>query len=221
MPQINLGKIDQLTFEAKLAGIILTVLVVIGIFFGLISEIALAATNDDYYPNAEPSAWYILPGQMLGFTGTGFAPLEKIYITDENNGAVTTEFADASGNLNAPNLFAVPYNWQNTVRNFSVVGAESDWSIPIKITVGTFYPQITPSRWWLRRGQTLTVFGKYFAPNETVRLYENGQAIAKTTSTNSGTVTFTISAPTIGSKASLRAEGQSSDTSSARTIFLY
>lgn len=173
-----------------------------------------------YYPNAAPTLWYALPGQWLGFYGIGFAPGETIRITGGNGVVDMSATADGGGAFNMPQAVMIPFDWQNTTQTFTIRGNTSQWPSVFTIVVGTFYPQISPSTYWIGVGQSMTVSGISFAPGEQVRMYVNDSQVAQTTADGTGSVFFTITAPTSGTNATLSARGVSSGLSSTRVIYL-
>lgn len=176
-----------------------------------------------YYPNASPSAWYILPGQPLSFSGAGFAPHEMIRIQNQAGSAVLSAQASGSGSFSSP-LLTVPFGWQGSVRSFTVKGVSSGATAtpnPIRIVVGTFYPQITPSGWWVPHGESMHVSGTGFAPNEHVRLRVNGSIAGEARADGNGNVRIDMQAPSSGLRATLTAVGLSSGKSSTRMIYLH
>jgi len=185
-------------------------------------ETAAASMSTYYYPNISPSSWYILPGQTLGFSGSGFAPNETVHIQGPS-----TDFsakADSGGNFAAVHVIKIPYSWEDSTQTFTINASISDSNVtpsPLTITIGTFYPQITPSDWWVAYGQNISVSGTSFAPRELVRLFVNGAQVAEHRADAAGNVTFTTAAPSSGDTATLTATGASSGLSSTRTIFLH
>lgn len=178
-------------------------------------------TNVQYYPSVSPSVWYILPGRELSFNGTGFAPGETVTIQgDSVNTAVTTE---QNGSFTANRVVIVPFSWVSSVRNFTVTGSVSrDRATPRPITIhiGTFYPGLTPSSWWIGRGQAMNVDVNGFAPGEEVRLLVNGEQVEQRAIDSSGSASFSIVTPRSGGTAMLTAQGISTGISVSRIIFL-
>jgi|GEM_PF-2788046 len=172
-----------------------------------------------YYPNTEPALWYALPGQTLSFSGTGFAPNETVTVSGTDVRFSGT--AAANGTFNSGNAFVVPFGWQNSFRTFTVEGSISRFPNTMRIAIGSFYPQLEPSSYWVSRGQSMSAQGTAFAPNEEVRLMLNGQEIARTRADGKGGVAWVFAAPGVGASFDLRATGLSSGQSSVRTIYLH
>jgi hypothetical protein len=179
-------------------------------------------STSSFYPNAFPSDWYLLPGQKLGFNGSGFAPNEAIRIIGEGKDSTTN--ASGSGTFTINDAFVIPYDWAASTRTFTITGGTSDGNVtprPITIQIGTFYPQITPSIWWVAHSQGMSVSGSGFAPNEQVELMVNGTEIGRMSADGNGNVNFNFTTPASGSSAMLTAQGLVSGLSSSRTIFLH
>ncbi len=187
---------------------------------GTVADISPQPTSSQYYPNAAPTLWYALPGQWLGFYGIGFAPGETIRITGGNGAVDMSATADSGGSFNISQAVMIPFEWQNTTRTFTIRGNTSQWPSVFTIVVGTFYPQISPSTYWIGVGQSMTVSGISFAPGEHVRMYVNDSEVAQTTADSNGSVSFTITAPSSGNSATLSARGAMSGLSSTRVIYL-
>jgi len=183
----------------------------------IVKSDALAARQ--YYPKAAPTLWYALPGDRLGFRGVGFAPGETIWITDSARTSLSAR-ADGNGNFNMPSAVLVPFDWQGA-HTFTIRGTISKWPIVSAIVVGTFYPQIAPSSYWIGVGQSMSVSGVSFAPGERVQMFVNESQVARTTADGIGNVNFNITAPGSGASATLTARGLSSGLSSTRVIYLH
>jgi hypothetical protein len=165
------------------------------------------------YPKASPSAYYVLPGQSLSFSGSRFLPNDTVTLTFPN-GATRTFAASANGTVSMPNVMTIPYDWQNSRQQFTLRGTNT-YSIPMTLVVGTFYPQISPSSYYFPSNSIITVRGRNFAPNETVQVMMNGTAVAnvKADATGSLTTSFAIS-----QSGTITATGMSSGTHSSRTV---
>ena len=170
-----------------------------------------------YYPIASPSAWYILPGQTLNFTGSGFSPGEAVSISGAATGSTSS---GADGHFSS-GLMTVPFAWQGTTKTFMVQSVVSGASIPITVTIGSFYPQIEPSKYYVDHGGNLNAFGHGFAPNEMVNLLINGKQVMQASADSVGQVSFSFSAPSVGGSFELSAQGTLSHKSSTRTVSLH
>jgi hypothetical protein len=170
-----------------------------------------------YYPHAQPSSYYSLPGQAVRISGDSFAPNESIIITDTTNGAVITGLADGSGNF-ATSDVVVPFSAQNSTHNFTVAGTTSSTSVSFSIKVGTFYPQLSPSSYYVPMNSTFSASATGFAPGEVVHFIENGTMMGQAMADGGGNVSSSSLTVPTGPSFTLTAMGVSSGTSSSRTI---
>lgn len=178
----------------------------------LIPTIAAAA----YYPKAQPSRWYVLPGQTLNFTGSGFAPGGSISIT---GAAPVSGSANLSGSFTTLPI-VVPYSWENTRQTFVVRAAGSAYAIPLTVSVGSFYPNLYPSTYFIRMGQNMRVMVTGFAPGETVTL-SGGATSLQAAADSLGDASFDLTAPSSGDSFTITAHGGLSGVSASRTVTLY
>ena len=178
------------------------------------------AQSQEYYPNASPTHWYILPGQSLGFVGNGFAPGEMVMARSITGTKVLGARADINGNWATPTK-NVPYFWQSSSQTFYIKGDVSNKEIPITIYVGNFYPQIYPSTYWIGVNQPMSVQANAFAPGETIRLFVKNIEVGSMPSDSSGNANFNFTTPATGSSFTLKALGALSGRSSSRTIYMH
>lgn len=169
-----------------------------------------------YYPVANPSTYFILPGNPLSFSGRGFAPNENVSLY---NGTVlaSSYSADANGNLSIPNAVTISHGLENTVQTFRLEGSVSGYSKTYRVVVGGFYPNITPSSYYFAQGQQITVTGKDFAPSEPVNIVFNG-VNSTITANAAGNISTVVTAPFSGGKYAITAQGAWSGAVSSRTV---
>jgi len=170
-----------------------------------------------YYPTAQPSSYYLLPGQWLSFSGQNFWPNEPVALWV--NGNMIGSFTAAGGSVNTGNVYTVPYSAANSTLSTMLVGAWSGMSVSMNIGVGTFYPQISPSSYYVPANQSFNVGGSSFAPNEPVTLWVGGQSWNLTADGN-GNFNTNVSTSAVGN-VNIQAKGMWSNTSSQRTITTY
>ena len=171
----------------------------------------------NYYPTASPSSWYLLPGQQLSFSGSGYMPNSTVHI--QGGSVVLSATTDSNGSFSALPM-AVPYAWQNSHQNFSIT-SDTAYSIPISITIGTFYPNINPSSYYVGHAAHLSAWASGFGPNEPVLLLVNGAVVTQKNADSSGAISFDLTAPSSGGSFVLTAQGAYSSVQSSRTIALY
>jgi len=180
-----------------------------------------ASTNfyvSGYYPNASPSGWYVVPGQSLSISGSGWPP--NASITIQGGDGTMTATTNGSGAFTSPTI-TVPYKWQNSTQTFVVSGSGAAYSVPMTITIGTFYPNLNPSSYYVAQGSTMSASMSGFSPNEIVYVMLNGALVAQPTADGSGKATVSFATPNTTGNVTLMAQGASSGVSVSRTITLY
>lgn len=173
-----------------------------------------------YYPNAFPSSYYLLPNQTVTFRGEGFAPNESVSIRAPDDSGTFTFTADAGGNFSNQAAYTIPFSFAESQRTFTVVSSKSGRTISITTHIGTFYPNLFPSSYYVMRGQSMSASASGFAPSESVELLIDGAAAGSRQADASGNVSWTFTAPVGGSTFTLSAHGLSSHTFSSRTLTL-
>lgn len=153
-----------------------------------------------FYPSVFPSSYYLLPGQTLSFTGSGFAPNESIALFDTTT-TLATFTADASGSFTDGGSFTIPFDYAGTVRNFRIEGSTTGASFSVPIPIEQFWASVTPSSYYVMPGSTLSFSGARFAPGETVHVRDATSATLAEVVTNTlgsfangGAVTVPLSA---------------------------
>jgi hypothetical protein len=171
-----------------------------------------------YYPRAQPSSWYLRPTQMLSFSGLGFAP--NTPITIQGGSGVIQTTADSSGAfMTTP--FTVPYAWQNSKQKFNITSDGSAYPIVFIIGIGTFYPHLAPSGYYIGRSQDMTAKVSGFAPGEPVILLNNGALIVQQNVDSTGRALFSFTSPSTSGRFTLMAEGAYSHVFVSRTITVH
>lgn len=126
-----------------------------------------------FYPSVTPSTYYLLPTQVINFSGSGFAANEIIDIFEgQNQTPLSSITADSAGIFNDAGNITIPLNFAGT-KTFRLVGRVSNGVAGTDITIGSFNPYTTPSTYYILPGQTLTFSGGGFAANEPVNILES------------------------------------------------
>lgn len=147
---------------------------------------------DALYPSVSPSAYYLLPGQTLTFTGSGFAANETVEIREQNTSTVlATLTTNASGGFTNAGGFALPASYHGSTRTFVLTGTTSHASASTGMTIGDFFPSVTPSVYWSLPGGPLSFSGSGFAANESVSVYRGTNTTALATFTTDANGSFT------------------------------
>jgi hypothetical protein len=150
-----------------------------------------SVTVGQYFPNVYPSAYYLMPGGSLGFSGSGFVAGETVSVFTGLDTTATTSFvADEDGAFLNAGTVPVPMNAGGKTLAFRLVGDQSAASTIVSITVGQLYPQLSPSDYYLKPNQTFTASGSGFAANEDVDLLI-GTTHYTATADKKGVVAFT------------------------------
>ena len=151
----------------------------------------VSVTVGQYFPSAYPSAYYLLPGGALSFSGSGFFPGEQVNVyQDLNTTASTTFTVDTNGAFLAAGNVTLPLGSGGSQVSYNLVGAHSGAQIAVVVTVGQLYPQLSPSSYYLRPSETFTATGSGFLPGEAVSLVV-GKVTTTVTADAKGNAAFT------------------------------
>lgn len=137
------------------------------------------------------SNYYALPGQTIKVTGNGFTPTETINVSLAGMEKVAT--ADLAGSFTTT-AFVIPFSAINSTQTVSATGSLGH-SSSANLVVGTFYPNVTPSSWYVAPGGNINFSGVGFAPNEDVAIIGMGKSIIATTGGNGNFNSSNISIP--------------------------
>ena len=185
-----------------------------------------ASTNvtvGDYYAYVSPTSYYLLPGQSETFTGGGYGAGEVVDVFLGTGVASTTPAAkitaDKTGSFTAAGSVAIPFGTTKAV-SFTLTGEGSGASSGTSIAVGTYFPSVSPSNYYVMPNTSITLSGSGFAPNEVVTI-----SAGKTASSTQVTTTAmgTFSAPVVipfGSTGTVTAIGAMSQSQTAVTVQL-
>jgi hypothetical protein len=125
-----------------------------------------------FYPNIFPSAFYLLPGQKLSFSGGGFAPNETVSVIAASKQVSEFE-TDSVGAYKDAGTFTIPVNTSSGPMPIVLKGISSGSQVSAEISVGKFNPQVFPSSYFLRPGDIISFSGIDFAPHEVVKVYDS------------------------------------------------
>ncbi|MDB5225624.1 MAG: hypothetical protein JWL87_576 [Candidatus Adlerbacteria bacterium] len=140
------------------------------------ASMSMSLSVADLYPYVSPSAWYILPGNMVTFTGGGFGLNEpvSVYLGDDDE-AVAHGIADASGSFMGQAQVTIPYG--TGLAEYRVVGDLSEAAAEAPITRANFYSSLNPSSYYSAPGMQITLAGSGFAPDEDVVVEVEGDEV--------------------------------------------
>lgn len=109
------------------------------------------------------------PGSAMTVTGKGFAPNERVRLTMDDM-VIAQETVDSQGSFSV--VTTVPFVPSDTYEVYAM-GQTSFALAKAYFYVGSFYPTVSASEYYVLPGQTLTFSGEGFALNETVKIYED------------------------------------------------
>ncbi len=136
---------------------------------------------DAFYPSASPSAYYLLPGQTLSFTGNGYQPGETVKVGEATGPAVSSLAVPANAKFESVGGFVIPLAWANTSRELHLVGVESGGTSVLTVSIGQFFPSVSPSAYYAMPGDAVSFTGAGFAGGETVDVFAGTAAVAAKT----------------------------------------
>lgn len=177
---------------------------------------------DAFYPSAYPSAYYLLPGQTLAFSGQGYEMGETVDVV-EGEGEPLASFVVDGSTFETVGGFDIPLSWANSSRELTLTGRSSGGTSVITVTVGQFFPSVYPSLYYAMPGQSLSFTGSGFAGGESVDVFagENTTPFATIESDESGSFEesgeYTVPYGT-GASANFRFVGAASGAETTTTI---
>jgi hypothetical protein len=195
-----------------------------GLALAVIPVAALATHADGpgqswgYYQTLTPSSYYVMPGQQLNVSGVGFMPGEQVSLSGDGMSMQVT--ADGSGNFSTILPMTIPFSNENGTQAFTATGMNSGVSAMFNESIGQYYPQISPSAYWLPMNSNFAVNGTGFAPNEPVTVLVSGQSMSMMAD-GSGNVTFNTMAPDSAGSFQVTAMGSWSNQSSSQNLTSY
>jgi len=126
---------------------------------------------DAFFPSVYPSAYFLLPGESLSFSGQGFMPGETVDVAERNGAPIASFAVPASAAFEALSPYAIPLEWAGSTRELVLTGRDSGGISAVTFTVGQFFPNVVPSVFYVTPGQPVGFSGTGFAPGETVDMF--------------------------------------------------
>ncbi|HUC26367.1 MAG TPA: hypothetical protein VMA73_26995 [Streptosporangiaceae bacterium] len=124
------------------------------------------------YPETVPHPYAERAGHAMTFTGTGFAPNEKVLVYLNANRGVPALTPTASGQGSFSVSFVVPFGLKGK-QQLTAIGDESRATATTGFTVEPYMPSAQASTYGALPGTTVSFYGKGFAANEVVLVYAN------------------------------------------------
>lgn len=125
---------------------------------------------DQFFPSAYPSAYYLLPGQTLQFSGQGYEQGETVDVI-QGEGAPLASFVVTGSTFENVGGFVIPLSWANSSRELNLIGRSSGGNSAITVTVGQFFPSVSPTVYYVMPGGKVAFNGNGFAGGEKVSVY--------------------------------------------------
>ncbi len=132
------------------------------------------------------SSYYISPGQSFSVFGRRFLPNEEVEVRIGTT--AKTVKADKNGEFSVNNI-GTDLGSLNNVLLISATGKTSGQVNPITLKVGSFYPFVSPSSYYLHSGERVSFNGIRFAPGEQVSIESGKQVLATVSADSSGSLT--------------------------------
>ena len=179
-------------------------------------------TVGDFYAYASPSSYYLTPGSNLSFTGGGFAGNETVRVFEGPTSIVSvasfTTLAD--GTFLTAGSVAIPYSAAGGSISYRLVGAVSNAHASVSTAIGSFYPSITPSNYFVIPNSSIIISGSGFAPTEAVTVSVSGGVTSTSTTDSLGNLHASVVIPFGGVGATITATGALSHASASVGVTL-
>lgn len=151
-------------------------------------------TLGNLYPSVVPDLWYVMSGNTVTFSGTGFGANEMITLTS-NGATLGTVSTDAAGSLS--NLAITTGFGEDRAVTYTFTGSESDAVAEVTITVAALSAYVELDTYYAQPGTAVLVTGAGFAPNESVTI-SMGSATATGSTDARGNLSATAIAIPLG-----------------------
>lgn len=138
----------------------------------------------DFFASAYPSSFFVLPEDVLSFSGGGFAKSETVNVYDGITTTLLSTFGvGLDGSFKNLGGITIPYEYANSSKSFRLVGAKSKAQVYVTSNIGQFFPSATPSSYYILPSQILSFNGSSFAKSELVTVTEGLSTTPLTTFT--------------------------------------
>lgn len=128
------------------------------------------------------STYYTFPGQSVMVSGYRFFPDETVTIT--SSGASQIVQANSNGEFTNITL-QLPSSAQGTNYPIQAIGDRGNRATA-SVSVGTYYPTVTPSSYYIIPGNQVSFSGRGFAPHEVLSISQGGVVLARVQSDTGG-----------------------------------
>jgi hypothetical protein len=138
------------------------------------------------------SNYYVSPPDEVMVRGYYFWPNEQVKVAVMDK--TYTVKTDNRGYFTTPAIH-IPLDQAETTHTVTATGADSGLTRTATLKVGTYYPVVEPSNWYVQPGASLTFTGRNYGPNETVTMSHSAGSMTLK-SNSDGVITAMITAPT-------------------------
>src|SRR5680860_480518 len=156
-----------------------------------------SSAYEEFSPNWESayitlSLYYVLPKDTFVVRGGEFIPGELIRLNTLGVNQIAR--ADSDGNF-VSRPFQVRAGTASSKYAVRAKGLESGAVETATFGVGTYYPTVAPSDYYLQPREKLTFSGQGFAPKEVVSIREDSTQVIRVATDASGQLSTTLTAP--------------------------
>lgn len=177
---------------------------------------SVGITLAQFYATVSPSSYFVYPGALISYHGTGFAPNESVSVT--SGGTTSTVSADSNGSFTTASS-TVPFGAAGTL-NASFVGNLSGASAQAAVTVGAVTPYLSSDAYSIQQGDIIHVTGFRFAPGESVTVKAGSFATTTAADASGNTPAVAVVAPYGTNSLAVTFAGDGSKASASLTVAL-
>jgi len=126
------------------------------------------------YPTVKVAPYAVKPGDRVSFSGSGFAPDERVlvYVNAPGDVPVMTIAANDQGSINGPG-FRVPFGLKGK-QSLIFIGDQSRATVNTGFSVLDYTPAVRPSAYGGLPGTVISFYATGFAPKEAVHVFVGG-----------------------------------------------
>jgi hypothetical protein len=162
------GSISRASVKVGVAPVGPTTLVLVG------TKTAATATAPyqmlGLYPSTTPHPYAVLSGKTMTYTGTGFAPGERVLIYFNASGGMPALTVQANSDGNFSTSFVVPFGLTGR-QTLTAIGEQSRAAVTTGFSVLPYTPSAQVSTYGAMPGTTVSFYASGFAPDEVVMVY--------------------------------------------------
>jgi hypothetical protein len=122
------------------------------------------------YPSTTPHPYAVLSGKTMTYTGSGFAPGERVLIYFNASGGMPALTVQANSGGSFSTSFVVPFGLTGR-QTLTAIGEQSRAAVTTGFTVLPYSPAVQVSTYGAMPGTTVSFYASGFAPNEVVEVY--------------------------------------------------